>query len=346
MKVGAMAVGMAISTLAAGRASAQTSSDQAAAEALFKQGRDLMSAGQFGDACPKFAESQHLDPAPGTLLNLATCYERNGQIASAWVTYKEAASVARKADQNDRARLARDKAAELEPRLPTLTIVVPSASERGDLELRRDGEVVGRPEWGVPIPVDPGLHVIDAVAPGHKGWQGKTQITGAAAKQSIEVPVLDPLPNAPELVVPLAPPPTVPANSTPPVDGAFSSSVPPSSAPSGQRTAAWVVGGVGVAGLVAGGALGIVAAIDHNGASDDCIAAGSGVVCNGSGYSQSRDAVHAATASTVALAAGGALVVLAAVIYWTAPTKHARSGWTVAPIVGMREGGLGVEGSW
>src|SRR5580698_2670520 len=98
-------------------ARAQSSSDQAAAEALFKQGRDLMASGQYAEACPKLAESERLDPAPGTLLNLATCYERNGQVASAWVTYKEAATVARKADQPERAQLARRKAAELEPKL-------------------------------------------------------------------------------------------------------------------------------------------------------------------------------------------------------------------------------------
>src|SRR5579862_5648801 len=90
-------------------AAAQSASEQAAAEALFNQARDLMAAKQYADACPKFAESERLDPAPGTLLNLATCYERNGQIASAWVTFKEAATAAHKADQADRARLARDK---------------------------------------------------------------------------------------------------------------------------------------------------------------------------------------------------------------------------------------------
>jgi hypothetical protein len=343
-RVGATVIAAAVSTLSSGWAAAQTSSDQAAAEALFKQGRDLMTAGQLADACPKFAESQRLDPAPGTLLNLATCYERNGQIASAWVTYKEAASAARKVDQNDRARMARDKAAELEPKLPTLTIVVPSASDRGDLELRRDGQSVGRAEWGVPIPVDPGPHVIDAAAPGRKGWQGKTQVAGVAAKQSIEVPLLEPLPNAAEVNVPAPAPPPVVAPA--PVDQTPSSPGAASSAGAGQRTTAWVVGGVGVAGLLAGGALGIVSAIDHGAATDHCVDVGSGTVCNASGYAQSRDAEHAATAADIALAAGGTLVVVAAILYFTAPTKRAASAWTAAPIVGARSGGVAVEGSF
>jgi serine/threonine-protein kinase len=353
-----MCAAAALPTLCAGRASAQTASEQAAAEALFKQGRDLMGAGQLADACPKFAESERLDPAPGTLLNLAACYERSGQIASAWVTYKEAATLARKADQVDRARLARDKAAELEPKLPMLTIVVPQGSDRPDLELRRDGQMVGRPEWGVPIPVDPGAHVVDAVAPGHKAWQGKAQVVGPSVKQSIEVPPLEALPpsTGPEAVAPAAlsaaPATGAPPPSAPPPAGQPSpapAAAPPqevSNAPGGQRTAAWVVGGVGLAGLVAGGALGIVAASDHASSEGNCVAAGSGVVCNKTGYSRAVDAEHMATGSTIALAAGGALVVVAAVLYWTSPPRRTGASLQVAPVVGMRAAGLAIEGSW
>jgi hypothetical protein len=334
-------------TLASGSAFAQSASDQAAAEALFKQGRGLMTAGQYADACPKFAESQRLDPAPGTLLNLATCYERNGQIASAWVTFKEAALVARKAEQSERARLARDKAAELEPELPTLTIVVPAGSDRADLELRRDGEIVGRAEWGVAIPVDPGAHVVDASAPGHKGWQGKTQVIGAGVKQAIEVPVLEPLAALPEAAPPPPPPPDVPlVRVEHPRPSPQPAPLPPvaSPGPSAQRVAALVLGGVGLAGLMVGAGFGIAAAIDQNDATGECVSAGTGVVCNLSGYAHTLDAQHAATVATAALAAGGALLAVAIPLYLTAPAHaNVTSFWTLSPRVGRSEGGIGLR---
>jgi hypothetical protein len=81
--------------LLSGSASAQTSSDKAAAQALFDAGKRLLSERKYAEACPKLAESQRLDPAPGTLMNLADCYEKAGLTASAWATWLEAAAAMR-----------------------------------------------------------------------------------------------------------------------------------------------------------------------------------------------------------------------------------------------------------
>ncbi|NOU28880.1 MAG: hypothetical protein HOO96_13330, partial [Polyangiaceae bacterium] len=49
------------------------------AETLFREGRKALEAGDYAVACAKFAESQRIEPAPGTLLNLAGCEERSGK---------------------------------------------------------------------------------------------------------------------------------------------------------------------------------------------------------------------------------------------------------------------------
>src|SRR3954465_9465866 len=76
-------------------AQGKSGGNRAAAEALFNQGRDLMTAGKFVEACPKFEASQQLDPGLGTMLNLAECYEKTGRTASAWAEYREAIPLAR-----------------------------------------------------------------------------------------------------------------------------------------------------------------------------------------------------------------------------------------------------------
>src|SRR4051812_46129562 len=81
------------------RAEGPSSEHAAAAEALFREARDLLAAHRTSEACPKFAASQRLDPGYGTLYNLAECQQQLGQSASAWASYREAADMARKGGQ-------------------------------------------------------------------------------------------------------------------------------------------------------------------------------------------------------------------------------------------------------
>jgi tetratricopeptide (TPR) repeat protein len=96
--------------LYAGPANAQRSDDQAAAEQLFVQGRALMEQGKLDEACRALEASHTLDPAPGTLLNLALCNEKQGKVATAWALYREVENLARREGQAKREATARERA--------------------------------------------------------------------------------------------------------------------------------------------------------------------------------------------------------------------------------------------
>jgi hypothetical protein len=301
---------------------AQTASDKAAAEALFREGRRLLDAGQYPQACAKLAESQKLDPAPGTLLNLAGCYEKNGQTASAWATFKEAQSASQQKGHADWAELARTRAAALEANLSRLTITVATPAPDG-LQVTRDGAVVGSAEWGTPIPVDPGAHVVEATAPHHATFHQSVQVTGAGASQTLAVPAL--------------------AEDTTPIVSPGDGGAAPASHGSTQRMIGLVVAGVGVVGIAVGSVFGVVAMNKENDATQhDC----TGNFCNSTGVQLGNDAHTAATVSTVAFGVGAAALAGGLVLYFLAPKDDA------TPTVGFRAAGLpgggelGVTGAW
>ena len=90
-----VAASLAVVTLAPRMLRAQAE-DQAAARALFNEGRELLTAGRYAEACPKFEAARKLYASAGILLNLGDCYERLGRTASAWTEFGEAVSLARR----------------------------------------------------------------------------------------------------------------------------------------------------------------------------------------------------------------------------------------------------------
>src|SRR5947208_2872853 len=123
---------MAVALFEPGVAYAQSSSiDAATAQALYDQAKKLMADGQYAEACSKLEESEHLDPGSGTLLNLGDCYEHIGKFASAWGKFLEAAGVAKSANQLERERVARDRAAAVASRVSNIVINLAAPSTPG-----------------------------------------------------------------------------------------------------------------------------------------------------------------------------------------------------------------------
>ncbi len=97
-------------------AEAQTASDVARAETLFKDARQLADKGRYAEACSRFSESQRLASGIGVTLHLADCYERTGRTASAWAEFREAEKLARERE-DPRAEVAEARAAALDRKL-------------------------------------------------------------------------------------------------------------------------------------------------------------------------------------------------------------------------------------
>src|SRR5262249_22023417 len=145
------------------------------------QGKKLMAQGKYAEACPVLEESQRLDPGGGTLLNLGDCYEHQGKFATAWAKFLEAAAAAKASNNAERERVARERATNLRPRVSNILIEVGGASTPPGFEIKRDGAAVGRAQWGIPMPADPGPHTISASAPGKKTWE-TTVVVGLSAR--------------------------------------------------------------------------------------------------------------------------------------------------------------------
>ena len=116
-----------------------TATSRALAVQLFDQAEALVGKGRFAEACPKYAESFRLDPQLGALIYLAECYEKNGQLASAWGSYREAEEMAQKRhDERARARARTRHRAPTAPRLPDhpRARISPRARARGPARRR------------------------------------------------------------------------------------------------------------------------------------------------------------------------------------------------------------------
>lgn len=288
-------VALTLSTFAPSDARASEPGDKSAAEALFRGGRSLMEQKKFAEACPKLAESQRLDPAAGTLMNLGRCYEGNHQTASAWVTFTEAAKAAAARHRDDWRATALARVRALEPKLATMIIVVAEEARAAGLVVKRDASEVREPEWGIAIPVDAGAHEIAASSPGHVAWSKSVSIVDGD-RVTVAVPALA----------------DAPAEKTAPLDGRGAAAAGDADAATGARDDAhgpWrtigiVAIGVGAAGLVTGSVTGLLASAAGKDADRMCPSS----PCTDRGGLDASSRAHAlAAVSTASFIAGGVL---------------------------------------
>ncbi|HWU85845.1 MAG TPA: PEGA domain-containing protein [Kofleriaceae bacterium] len=321
-------------SVVAGRADAQST---AIAEQLFNEARELTKANRWEEACPKFEASLKQDPALGTRLNLATCYEHVGKIARAWGLYRESIELARKAGDSKRSQYAQKQAALLEPRLPKLVITAPAKPPAG-LAVQRDGAPVSAAELGIALYVDPGAHEVTASAPGFEPVTKQvTLVEGKTA--TVVLPNLTPKPDA-------GPTPRQPdtdrsrqAGHTPP---------PPVSPM--RKHMGLGIGGAGVVMIGVGLLFGSQALSKNDEAKKLC---GDDLACSPADFDKGTqlisDGRSKATLSTVFVVAGGAAMVAGAVVFLTAPRARAGErapGARIVPVIQGSGAGIGMVGAF
>lgn len=153
-----------------GKAAADTTisaSPSEVAKAKYELATRAYQSRRFGDAVLLLEESLRLHSSPNARLLLGHCHRDLGRLGTAFKTYqateREAAERLRAGQrQYDEARKdAIGNLADLEPRVPYVTLAVP-AGMPVDFAALLDGLPVAKDLWGTKQPLDPGKHEITA----------------------------------------------------------------------------------------------------------------------------------------------------------------------------------------
>jgi hypothetical protein len=325
-----VAIGLTASwNSAAETPSVRPSADVAAAQALFERGRELMAEQRVAEACPLFEESQRLEAGIGTQYNLASCYEAAGRFASAYTLFLDVAAAARARGQAQRAEVAKSRAEAVEPKVSRIVIEV-AAEQRTALTVERDGSVVGPPQWGLAVPVDPGQHEIRAHGPGFVPWTSVVHVDASPRLHTVKIAAL-----------PVSATPDVPCN--PEQSNCQPSDATPSPffEPVAHKLGLAALG-VGVVSLGIGTGFALHARSKNE--SSDAAGCSDRACPNVSSLELRRDAVSAGNWATVSVGVGLASLAAAGILFWVVPEPAPEPSARVMPRVGADMAGVDLFG--
>ncbi len=169
-----------------------------------------MERADYASACPLLGRSQELDPAGGTLLNLALCHEKQGRLVAALRDWKQAAERNRTEKRPEREREALLHLADLEARVPHVTLNAPASGVAVAVSL--DGAPIAAPTPSAPVHLrlDPGSHTIRTDLPGRVPIVRTFELTERVPstldlqEPTAEAAAPAAMPTAPESLVPMA----------------------------------------------------------------------------------------------------------------------------------------------
>ena len=163
-----------------------------AARELAHRGTDAFERGDYAAAQDLFRRSYALVPAPTLSLREARALEKLGrwvEAAEAYVrTTRTPLDSSSPAPFRTAVHAAQNELAALRPRIPLLTIAIagPAAAEPG-VRVELDGKALPGALLGVEIPVDPGVHRIEARSSSRQGRAEISLEPGARQKLALEL---------------------------------------------------------------------------------------------------------------------------------------------------------------
>lgn len=260
----------------AARADGPSAAQVAQAEDLFQRAKGLMAKRAYAEACPMLSESYKLAGGGGTLQNLALCYEEEGKLAFAYNRFIELKILSKRASRADRVRLADAHIATLEPRLSRLRLFVKKDRQLAELQIEVDGDEFGQASWDAGVVVNRGAHIITVRAPGYKTATLERSVD-IGATETVEIPLLAALPKPPAPKVATSPSPAAALAELDAISGQRA-----------LRTTGFVVGGIGIATLAAGGVFGILTITTNSAAKGACVDNTGGTLTNPGPYNDPR----------------------------------------------------------
>lgn len=314
----------------------QSAADLETARLLFAQGNDLHDHGDVVGALAKFRAADALAHTPVTALELGKTHAELGHLVDARAVLVSVASIPVKPNESAKTTFARSEAAKLAaqllPRIPTLTVTFEGASADARLELRIDDVTIDPQTIGQPRVVDPGVHTIVTAVEG--GPSTTTTLTLAEGETRLLSVHVDRTPRpAPPIDVPRvdAPPPEKLPDARPPAPPP----APPKPATKHGPDAGLVVAvSLGGAALVSFVVMGVTGALAQGKASlvgTHC----SETRCDEQGLAAASAGRTFATTANVMLALGSAFAVSALVVgLVTRPRAAPAAALAIVPTAG------------
>jgi hypothetical protein len=329
---------------------AQTDDQRAGARAAGDAGLQAYNAKDWAACKDYFTRAQSLVDAPPLLLYIARCSVQLGQLVSAREAYLK---IRREVVTPDKPQAFRDakvnaetELAALEPRIPYLNINVTGGAGK-TVSVKIDGADVPPALVGIPHPVDPGEHKLEASAEGMTAAP-KAVTLQEGQRQDVTM----------ELVAGAATPTpgqTGPATSDSSTPGTAPDQAPPTPVDtvSGKgpplRTIGFVTMGVGVAGLVVGGVFFAQASSNSSDADSKYNQFHCAMSCTPDQQQQVKDLDNqASSARSVAFVSGGLGIVAVGVgltlVLLPRHNEPPKQALTLTPVVGI--GSLGLRGAF